>query len=167
MSAAIQFDTLDYAKKLETAGVPVAQAEAQAKALGAVLTNTVASPGDLVAVESNLATKIDSLESRLDAKINTLESRLDAKINTLESKLDAKINTLESRLDTKINTLESRLDAKIARSESGLNIKSESVRNELKVAIQKLGGSVETLKWMLGIVATLNIGIFAKLILNH
>src|SRR5437016_5182836 len=99
MSAAIQFDTLDYAKKLETAGVPVAQAEAkaQAKALGAVLTNTVASPGDLVAVESNLATKIDSLESRLDAKINTLESRLDAKINTLESKLDAKINTLASR----------------------------------------------------------------------
>ena len=156
MSAAIQFDTLDYAKKLETAGVPVAQAEAQAKALGAVLTNTVASPGDLVAVESNLATKIDSLESRLDAKINTLES-----------KLDAKINTLESRLDTKINTLESRLDAKIARSESGLNIKIESVRNELKVAIQKLGGSVETLKWMLGFVATLNIGIFVKLILNH
>ena len=123
MSAAIQFDTLDYAKKLETAGVPVAQAEAQAKALGAVLTNTVASPGDLVAVESNLATKIDSLESRLDAKI--------------------------------------------ARSESGLNIKIESVRNELKVAFQKLGGSVETLKWMLGFVATLNIGIFVKLILNH
>src|SRR5438067_13182387 len=51
----------------KTAGVPVAQAEAQAKALGAVLTNTVASPGDLVAVESNLATRIDSLESRLDA----------------------------------------------------------------------------------------------------
>ena len=103
--------------------MPVAQAEAQAKALGDVLSKTVASAGDLVVLEANLAAKIDALESKLDAKI--------------------------------------------ARSESGLNIKIEGVRNELKLDIQKLGGSIDTLKWMVGFVATLNIGIFIKLILNH
>jgi hypothetical protein len=116
---AIPFDTLDYARKLETAGVPVEQAELQASALGEALAKAVATPHDLAA-----------LENRLDAKID----RVDAKIDLL-------------------------------------SVKIESVRQELKLElggrIDRLGGAFDTMKWMFGFVAALNIGMLVKLLLNH
>ena len=93
MPTAIPFDTLDYARKLET-GVPAAQAEAQAKALGEVLMKSVASPTDLVVLENNLTTKVASLESRLDAKFAALEARpdrLEARIESVRNELGAQI----------------------------------------------------------------------------
>src|SRR5207244_764496 len=101
MAAVMQFDTLDYAKKLETAGVPSPQAEAQAKALGEALGRAVAFPGDLVTLENNLVSKLGMVESRLDTKI-------------------------------------------------------ETVKNELRL---ELGGKIETLKWMFGVLVALNVGI--------
>lgn len=68
----IPFDTLDYAKRLETAGMPLAQAEQQAKLLADVLGKSVALPGDLATVERNLITKIDSSELKIEGRINTL-----------------------------------------------------------------------------------------------
>src|SRR5438105_2642985 len=98
MPTAIPFDTLDYARKLETAGVPAAQAEAQAKALGEVLMKSVASPTDLVVLENNLTTKVASLESRLDAKFAALEARpdrLEARIESVRNELGAQIAKLD------------------------------------------------------------------------
>ena len=68
----IPFDTLDYAKRLETAGMPLAQAEQQAKLLADVLGKSVALHGDLATVERNLITKIDSSELKIEGRINTL-----------------------------------------------------------------------------------------------
>jgi hypothetical protein len=112
----MQFDTLDYAKKLESAGVPAPQAEAQAKALGDVLARAVAFPADLVTLESNLTAKLAALEARLDTKIEAL-------------------------------------DAKI-----------EAVRTELRL---ELGGKIETLKWMFGVLVALNVGILVRLLFVH
>ncbi|MBF0341404.1 MAG: DUF1640 domain-containing protein [Magnetococcales bacterium] len=60
-SIAIPFDTLAFVKKLETAGVPSAQAEAQAEALSDVLQKVeesrlkeLATKGDILRLESNL-----------------------------------------------------------------------------------------------------------------
>jgi hypothetical protein len=50
----ITFDTLSYAKRLESAGVPPAQAEAHAMALADILVTQVASKSDLAALEERL-----------------------------------------------------------------------------------------------------------------
>lgn len=72
MAYAIPFDTLAFAKELETAGVPPAQAEAQAK----VLSDTLQKVED--ARRTDLATKGDILMIQRDIK--DLEARLEAKI---------------------------------------------------------------------------------------
>lgn len=105
----MQFDTLDYAKRLETVGVPALQAEAQAKALGDALGRAVAFPGDLVTLENNLTLKLTTAETRLETKIDT-------------------------------------------------------VRTELKL---ELGGKIETLKWMFGVLVALNAGILVRLLSIH
>ena len=50
MHMPIQFDTLDYAKRLASAGVPTQQAEAHAAALGDVLGSAVVVHGELAAL---------------------------------------------------------------------------------------------------------------------
>ena len=97
MPAPTTFDTLDYARKLEKAGVPAPQAEMQAQALAQVFAESVASRSDLFGVEQRLDTTIDTVESRLTAKIDTVESRLDAKINAVKTELTL---DLGGRIDT-------------------------------------------------------------------
>ena len=109
MHAVMQFDTLDYAKRLETVGVPAPQAEAQAKALGDALGKAVAFPGDLVTLENNLTLKLTTAEARLETKIDT-------------------------------------------------------TKTELKL---ELGGKIETLKWMFGVLVALNVGIMIRLLYIH
>jgi hypothetical protein len=89
MAAVIPFDTLAYARKLESAGVAKPQAEAQATALADAFWQAVASPDDLKTVELNLGSKIAAVEWRLDL----VEARIDAKI-------DAKFDKLAAILDT-------------------------------------------------------------------
>ena len=109
MPAVMHFDTLDYAKRLETVGVPAPQAEAQAKALGDALGKAVAFPGDLVTLENNLALKLTTAEARLETRIDTSKT-------------------------------------------------------ELKL---ELGGKIETLKWMFGVLVALNVGIMIRLLYIH
>jgi hypothetical protein len=76
MSRSIPFDTLDYAKKLESTGVPAAQAEQQSKILADVLGKSVALPSDLLNVERNLSTKIESAELRIENRLTTLTGEI-------------------------------------------------------------------------------------------
>ncbi len=69
----ITFDALDYARKLESAGVPIAQAEQQSKLLADVLGKSVASQNDLTTIEYNLTSKIDKLDIKLSGEINLVK----------------------------------------------------------------------------------------------
>ncbi len=67
------FDTLKFTRKLQAAGIPVEQADAQAEAINEAL-------------DSQLATKVDILE--LDRKIDDVASGLDKKIAAVDNKID-------------------------------------------------------------------------------
>ncbi|MBF0145369.1 MAG: DUF1640 domain-containing protein [Magnetococcales bacterium] len=74
MSAAIPFDTLAFVKELEGAGVPPAQAEAQAKALSGVLQKVeeshlraLATKGDIELAKAELRKDIET------AKVETIK----------------------------------------------------------------------------------------------
>ena len=137
MAVAIPFDTLDYAKKLETAGVPAAQAELQATALGDALAKAAVAPGDLAGLEGRLTARIESV----DARIESLEAKMSARIDSLEGKMSARIDSLDAKIDAVKNELRLELGGQIAR----------------------LAGTIDSMKWMFGFLAAMNIGILIRL----
>jgi len=137
VAVAIPFDTLDYAKKLETAGVPAAQAELQATALGDALAKAAVAPGDLAGLEGRLTARIESV----DARIESLEAKMSARIDSLEAKMSARIDSLDARIDAVKNELRLELGGQIAR----------------------LAGTIDSMKWMFGFLAAMNIGILIRL----
>ncbi len=82
MKMTVAFDTLDYAKKLETAGLPAAQAEQQSKLLAEVLGKSIAFPGDLVALERNVITKMDAESLKVATKVDAAVLKLEGRMNT-------------------------------------------------------------------------------------
>lgn len=88
MSMSIAFDTLDDARKLEKAGLPMPQAEQQSMVLAEVLGKAVASPGDLAALDRSLNSKIDSMELRLESKIDKLDIKLSGDFTLLRSEFN-------------------------------------------------------------------------------
>jgi hypothetical protein len=79
----VPFDTLDYAKKLETAGLPTAQAEQQSKLLAEVLSKSIAFPSDLVSLERNVVNKIDASTLKLEAKIEAVRLHHEGRFVTM------------------------------------------------------------------------------------
>jgi hypothetical protein len=140
MAAASHLDTLDYAKKLEAAGVPKAQAELQATALNDALAGAVASRSDL----SNLAQRIDgnfaSLQAKMDGRFQDVDGRFDAMLANIDARFQS--------VDVKLAHLESRLEARIGSVEL------------------KLGGKIETLQWMFGVIVAMNAAVLVQLFLK-
>lgn len=66
------FDTLDYAKKLEQAGVPAAQASEQTRVLAEALMSSETLVGDLISLEHNLAAKIEAAALKLHGKLSVM-----------------------------------------------------------------------------------------------
>jgi hypothetical protein len=57
------FDTLQYAKRLQEAGVPTRQAEIQAEMLAEVVQGELATKRDLKEIETRLELKIETIKS--------------------------------------------------------------------------------------------------------
>ncbi|MDO8069750.1 hypothetical protein [Janthinobacterium sp. SUN206] len=97
MHMPIQFDTLDYAKRLTSAGVPTQQAEAHATALGEVLGSAVVVHGELAAMERNLLGEIKLVAQKVDTRVDALELKFDTRIDALEQKFDARLERMDLR----------------------------------------------------------------------
>ena len=79
----VAFDTLKLARRLEAAGFSMQQAQDTAEALAETLTATVATQGDVRAVQAD----IRELELRLRAEIRDVEGRLHSEIVSLGAEL--------------------------------------------------------------------------------
>jgi hypothetical protein len=166
MHMPIQFDTLDYAKRLASAGVPTQQAEAHAAALGDVLGSAVVVHGELAALERNLlgeiklvSQKVDTKFGALELKIDALELRLDTRIDALDLKLDTRIDALGHKFDTKLEALEQKFDARFDHSEQKFDARLE--RLDLRQ-----GADMKHVYWMMSTLILLNLGILSKLMLQ-
>lgn len=69
----MSIDTLEYAKRLEAAGISRAQAEAHAEALKGAVSTDLATKADLSQTETALRADIGRLEQKLDAKFLLLQ----------------------------------------------------------------------------------------------
>jgi hypothetical protein len=143
MATASRLDTLDYAKKLEAAGVPKAQAELQASALNDALASSVASSSDLSNLEQAIDGRFASLQAKIDARFQQVDARFD--------NVDARFDHVDARFD--------HVDLKLAHLESRVEARIGSV--ELK-----LGGKIETLQWMFGVMVAMNAAVLVQLFLK-
>lgn len=177
MHMPIQFDTLDYAKRLASAGVPVQQAEAHAAALGDVLGSAVVVHGELAALERNLlgeiklvAQRVDTRAGALDVKIDALELKLDSKIDTLELKLDSRTDVLEQKFDRGIDALEQKFDSRIDAFEQKFDARFANSEQKFDARLERLdlrqGADMKHVYWMMSTLILLNLGILSKLMLQ-
>lgn len=104
MHMPIQFDTLDYAKRLASSGVPTMQAEAHAAALGDVLGSAVVVHGELAAVERNVLGEIKLVEQRL----KSFEQKVDSRFDAWEQKADSRFNTWQQKIDARLERMDLR-----------------------------------------------------------
>ena len=72
---------------------------------------------ELVAIRSELTTKIEAAEGRLDGKIDAVESRLDGKIDAVASRLDSKMEVLKSEMRSGFSALGAALENAVLRGE--------------------------------------------------
>ena len=166
MHMPIQFDTLDYAKRLASAGVPVQQAEAHAAALGDVLGSAVVVHSELAALERNLLGEIKLMAQRVDTRVGAL----DVKIDALELKLDSRIDALELKLDSRIDVLEQKFDARFDNSEQKFNARFATSEQKFDARLERLdlrqGADMKHVYWMMSTLILLNLGILSKLMLQ-
>ena len=98
---AIALDTLAYARRLRDAGFSEAQAEGQAQALAAAMTDTLATKQDL----QELDARIDARFARVDARFAQVDGRFD--------KLEARFDYFEKHIDTRLVELEKRFELRL------------------------------------------------------
>jgi hypothetical protein len=91
-------NTLEYARRLREAGFSEQQAEGQAEALAAAMTETLATRQDL----REIGTRIDTLERRLDARFDEAETRRAEMETRIELRHQKDIADLERRLTMRL-----------------------------------------------------------------
>jgi hypothetical protein len=154
------FDPLDYARQLESAGVPKSQAEVHARTLAHVVNDCVAVPADLVSMKRELTHQISETETRLRAEIGESEARLRAEIAESEARLRAEIAQTGLRLKDEISKLEGALRAEIQAVEARLNIRL----SRLEAEIAFLKAEMKFHRWANGLTIALIAGIYLQLL---
>jgi chromosome segregation ATPase len=171
------FDTLDYAKKLALAGLPVPQAELQAQLLGDVLGKSIATPDDLAALNQHLSGKVDNLAQSVKSQIDNLEQRVDSKLESLEQRIDSKLESLEQRIESKIENLEQCIESKIENLEIHIESKMDNMEmrgdnklatyaRKIDIRLTSMNGDITLLKWMTGTTIGLLFTVLLKLFLH-
>jgi outer membrane cobalamin receptor len=155
-----QFNTLDYANRLESAGVPAAQAEVHAQALAQVLERCFSAAADTTRLRSELSTRISEVEANLRAEIKRVEVTLRAEIKEVEVTLRAEIKEVEVTLRAEIKELEVKLRFEIKESET-------RIRADLGSRIDRLEERMEERFrhqwWANGVMVAMQLGLFAML----
>ena len=99
-----QYDSLQYAKRLEDAGVPKEQAAVHASVLGEVLSDVVFAR-QLKETALQIHGDMGNLEARLIARIELFRTEVNARIDTLEASLRGEIARVEASLRGEIKKL--------------------------------------------------------------
>jgi len=114
---AMALDTLAYARRLREAGFSEQQAEGQAEALAAAMTDTLATRQDLHELEARLDSRFAQVDARfaqVDARFDYLEKHLDTRFIELEKRSDIRMDELEKRLGIRLEEQEKRSGFRLA-----------------------------------------------------
>jgi predicted nuclease with TOPRIM domain len=119
-------DTLAYARRLREAGFSEEQAEGQAHALAAAMTDSLATEQDLKELELRLEVRFEKLDARfarIDDRIDALEKRLDTRFVELESRTTIRLAEFEKRMDLRLNDVKTEVRGEMAHLERTLTMR--------------------------------------------
>ena len=149
--AGLRFDTLDYARNLERAGVPREQAALQAKALGEALAQTDSIHGDIaIAPLDRRFDQVDARFDQVDARFDQVDARFD--------QVDARFDQVDARFD-QVDARFEQVDARFEHLESKLGARFDALD-------VKLSGKIATLHWMFGTMVAMVAAIFIQQMLK-
>jgi hypothetical protein len=143
------FDTLAYTQKLRAGGVPPDQAEAHAEALKAALAETVATKGDLQAVETTLKSDLKDAETALRADLTAVETALRADLTAVETALKSDLKDAETALRADLTALRADMTVDITAVKADLGL----VEQRMLGAISEAKNS--TNRWLIGVLAAI------------
>ena len=112
-NAAANFDTLQYAKRLQTAGFTAEQAEIQAETLKGLIDDKLATKADIRHLESGIAhlaetTKLEIARSEEATKLEIQQVKLEIARSEEATKLE--IHQLEERITSRFNEVDHRIN---------------------------------------------------------
>ena len=93
--AVTAIDTLRYARRLKDAGVPAAQAEAMADAIGAELVEQLATKADLEVTRVAVQGDLELARLAVQGDLELARLALDGKIDTVRTGLEGKVVLLQ------------------------------------------------------------------------
>ena len=102
---AIALDTLAYARRLREAGFSEQQAEGQAQALAAAMTDTLATKQDLREFEVRIDARFAHVNARflqIDTRLTEQEKRLELRFSEQAARFDGKLADLERRMTLRL-----------------------------------------------------------------
>jgi hypothetical protein len=106
---ALALDTLAYARRLREAGFTEQQAEGQAQALAAAMTDTLATKQDLRELEARFEARFTGIDARfaaVDVRFDSMEKHIDTRLSEMEKRfeycLEAGLATLERRITVRM-----------------------------------------------------------------
>ena len=109
--AAIAFDPMEFAQRLEATGMTREQAEEVAKGFVEMSLHNF----DALVTKDYLDTRFSEFESRIGFRFVEAENRTDGRFKDLESKIDLRFAEYESRTNMRFAELESKMDVRFAR----------------------------------------------------
>jgi hypothetical protein len=110
---------LAYARRLREAGFTEEQAEGQAQALAAAMTDTLATKQDLHEVKTELEQAVRDLETRMNARF----VQVDARFEYLEKHLDLRLAEQEKRMEIRFGEQAARVDGRLADLERRMTVR--------------------------------------------
>jgi hypothetical protein len=98
---AIAIDTLAYARRLREAGFTEQQAEGQAQALAAAMTDTLATKQDLQQLEARVDHDLHEFEARIHARFASIDLKF-ASVGSRFDSLDVRMSEMEKRFEYRL-----------------------------------------------------------------
>ena len=130
--ARLPLNTLRLAKRLEEAGFPPAQAEAQIQVLIELLTmQEAATKTDIQKLRLRTKRDLRLTEAQLRKEIQQLEAQLRKEIQQLETQLRKEIQQLDAQLRKEIQETEARLRAEIEKGQLQMKEVETRLRAEI------------------------------------
>ncbi|WP_197328754.1 DUF1640 domain-containing protein [Ralstonia syzygii] len=155
----VAFDTLKYANRLKTAGVPPAQAEAEAEALAEAMdVQARAIHSEIKRERHEMATAHKRDLSDSEAHNDKVLARLEAKVDKGFAEVRGEFVRIEAKMDKGLAEVRGEFVRIEAKMDKGL----AEVRGELDKHSAEVKGELMLLKWMVGVIVTGIIALVAK-----
>lgn len=149
-----KFNSLIYASKLESAGVPKEQASIHALALADVLENQMVTKGDLEAVEERMT-------ARLTAAVAQLQSGFRAEMADFKNGITAEMADFKSSLTADMTEFKNSITAEMAEFKNSITADMTEFKNSMTA--QMADFKADLLKW-LAIISISQIGVTSTIV---